>query len=67
MKLIIPSFSFISTANSVLFVKAKPVFADIEEENFGLDPKDIESKITDKTKVIIPMDYAWSHHAKFLK
>ena len=54
---IIPSFSFISTANSVLFVKAKPVFADIEEENFGLDPKDIESKITDKTKVIIPMDY----------
>ena len=54
---IIPSFSFISTANSVLFVNAKPVFADIEEENFGLSPEDIESKITDKTKVIIPMDY----------
>ena len=54
---IIPSFSFISTANSVLFVNAKPIFADIEEENFGLNPKDIESKITDKTKVIIPMDY----------
>jgi perosamine synthetase len=57
---IIPSFSFISTANSVLFVNAKPVFADIEEENFGLDPKDIEKKITDKTKVIIPMDYGGS-------
>jgi len=42
---IVPSFSFISTANSVLFVGANPIFADIEENNFGLDPKDISSKI----------------------
>ena len=54
---IIPSFSFISTANSVLFVNATPIFSDIEEETFGLDPNDIQSKITNKTKVIIPMDY----------
>ncbi len=57
-EIIIPSFSFISTANSVLFVGASPVFADIEEEHYGLDPKNIELKITDKTKAIIPMDYA---------
>jgi len=57
-EVIIPSFSFISTANSVLFVDASPIFTDIEEENYGLDPKDIERKITEKTKAIIPMDYA---------
>ena len=57
-EVIIPSFSFISTANSVLFVDASPVFADIEEENYGLDPNDVERKITEKTKAIIPMDYA---------
>jgi len=54
---IVPSFSFISTANSVLFVGANPIFADIEENNFGLDPKDISSKINSLTKGIIPMDY----------
>lgn len=54
---IVPSFSFISTANSVLFVGATPIFADIEEENFGLDPKDISSKINSSTKAIMPMDY----------
>ena len=56
-EIIVPSFSFISTANSVLFVNAKPVFADIEEETLGLDPKLISNKINPKTKAIIPMDY----------
>ena len=56
-EIIVPSFSFISTANSVLFVNAKPIFADIEEENFGLDPEKITDRITSKTKAIIPMDY----------
>lgn len=56
-EVIVPSFSFISTANSVLFVCAKPVFADIEEENFGLDVNSISNNITPKTKAIIPMDY----------
>jgi perosamine synthetase len=56
-EVIIPSFSFISTANSILFVDAKPVFSEIEETNFGLDPKLLEEKISDKTKAIMPMDY----------
>lgn len=57
-EVIVPSFSFISTANSVLFVNANPVFADIEEETFGLNPTSSEEKITSKTKVIVPVDYA---------
>jgi len=57
-ELIIPSFSFISTANAVLFVGANPVFSEIEEETFGLDPNLIQGKITDKTKAVVPMDYA---------
>ena len=56
-EIIVPSFSFISTANSVLFVNANPIFSDIEEESFGLDPKKISEKITSKTKAVLPMDY----------
>lgn len=57
-EVITSSFSFISTANSILFVNAKPIFSDIEEETFGLDPEQISSKITSNTKAIMPMDYA---------
>lgn len=55
----VPSFSFIATANSALFVGAKPVFIDIEEQNLGIDPAEIE-KITSKQKidVVIPVHYA---------
>ncbi len=56
-EVIVPSFSFISTANSVSFVGSTPVFADIEENTFGLDPKLIPQAISQKTKAIVPMDY----------
>jgi len=56
-EIIVPSFSFISTANAVLFVNSTPKFADIESTNFGLDPESISKKITTKTKAIVPMDY----------
>jgi perosamine synthetase len=56
-EVIVPSFSFISTANSVFFVNANPVFADIEDENFGLDPTRLSKHITPKTKAVVPMDY----------
>lgn len=56
-EIIVPSFSFIATANSVLFVDGKPIFADIEEDTFGLDPESILENITPKTKSIMPMDY----------
>ena len=57
-QIIVPSFTFIATSNSALFVGAKPVFADIEEDTFGLDADDVESKITKNTKAIIPVHYA---------
>lgn len=56
-EIIVPSHSFISTANCVILAGARPVFAEIEEETLGLDPKDVKKKITKKTKAIIPMHY----------
>jgi perosamine synthetase len=56
-EVIVPSFTFIATANSPLFVGAKPVFADIEEKTLGLDPQDVVRKITARTKAIIPVHY----------
>jgi dTDP-4-amino-4,6-dideoxygalactose transaminase len=54
-EVIVPSFSFIATANCVKSVGAKPVFADISAETFTLDPKDVLQKITPKTKAIMPV------------
>jgi len=56
-EIIVPSFSFISTANSVSFVGANPVFGDIEESTLGLDPNLLSQLISQKTKAIVPMDY----------
>jgi perosamine synthetase len=56
-EVIVPSFTFISTANSVILSGAKPVFADSESETYGLDAKSVEQKINNKTKAIIPIHY----------
>ena len=56
-EIIVPSFSFIATANAPLFVGAKPVFAEIEGKTFGLDPADVENKITKRTKAIMAVHY----------
>ncbi|NQE53482.1 putative aminotransferase [ANME-1 cluster archaeon GoMg3.2] len=52
-EVIVPSFTFISTANSILFQSAKPVFADVDERTFNISPNDVLEKITDRTKAII--------------
>ena len=49
-EVIVPSFTFIATANAPLFVGAKPVFADVEEETLGLDPEDVKEKVKKKQK-----------------
>ncbi len=59
-EVIVPSFTFIATANAPLFVGAKPVFADIEETTYGLNPDNVRRKITAKTKAIIPVHYGGS-------
>ncbi|MBP1908193.1 DegT/DnrJ/EryC1/StrS family aminotransferase [Methanolobus bombayensis] len=56
-EVIVPSFTFISTANTPLFVGAKPVFADIEEQTLGLNPDSVLEKITPRTKAIMPIHY----------
>lgn len=48
-------FTFIASANSILYTGAKPVFVDIEAETFNLDPEKIEKAITAKTKAIMPV------------
>lgn len=59
-EVIVPSFTFISTANAPLFVRAKPVFAEIEDKTYGLDPEDVKEKINPKTKAVIPIHYGGS-------
>ena len=48
-------FTFIATANAILFAGARPVFADIEEQTFNIAPDKIEGKITSRTKAIMPV------------
>ena len=50
-----PSFTFFATAGSIARVGAKPVFIDIDPQTFNIDPKHLKSKITPKTKAIIPV------------
>lgn len=55
---IVPSNTFVSTANVVLFCGAKPVFAEIDPRTFNIDPEDAEDRITGKTKAVIPVHLA---------
>lgn len=57
-EIIVPTMTFASTANTVVHVGAIPVFADCERDTMNIDPKDIERKITSKTKAIIPVHFA---------
>lgn len=52
-EVILPTFTFIATALCVSYTGAKPVFVDIEEETFNVDPQKLEEAITDKTKAVI--------------
>jgi len=57
-EVVVPSFSFVATANCVLYQGAKPVFVDIDPRTYNISPKEIERKVTKKTKAIIPVHYA---------
>ena len=57
-QVLVPSFSFIATANWPLMVNAVTKFVDIEEINYGMNPKNIEESISKKTKIIMPTHYA---------
>lgn len=55
-EVIVPSFSFIATANVVVHTGAIPVFVDIDPNTYNLDPEKVERAITKKTKAIIAVD-----------
>lgn len=54
-EVIVPPLTFFSTVSAVLHQNAIPIFADIDSESFCLDPSDVENKITENTKAIIPV------------
>jgi dTDP-4-amino-4,6-dideoxygalactose transaminase len=57
-EVIVPTMTFAATANAVIHAGGVPVFADCEKETMNIDPKDVERKITEKTKAIIPVHFA---------
>lgn len=56
-EVIMPSFTFPSTANAIMLRGGVPVFAEIEQDTLNIDPIDIKRKITDRTKAILPVHY----------
>src|SRR6266850_3190485 len=57
-EVIIPPYTFFSTASAVIEANAVPVFADIDLDTFNLDPKAVEAAITPRTRAIIPAHFA---------
>lgn len=62
-EVIVPSFTFAATANSVALTGATPVFADIDIDTFTLDPSSVESLVTDKTAGVMPV-HLYGHPAR---
>lgn len=56
-EVIVPSLTFVSTVAAVLYVRATPVFADIQPDTLCIDPQDIAKKISPRTKAVIPVHY----------
>lgn len=56
-EIIVPSMTFTATAEVITYMNAKPVFVDCDPDTFLINPKEIEKKITRKTKAIIPVHY----------
>lgn len=62
-EVIVPSFTFAATANAVALCGATPVFADVNVEDFCLDPDAAEAKITERTTAIMPV-HLYGHPAR---
>ncbi len=57
-EVIVPSFTFVSTANAFVLRGARPVFADIRPDTLNMDETRLERLITERTKAIVPVHYA---------
>lgn len=62
-EVIVPDITWVATANAVLYVGATPVFADVEPATWCLDPRSFESKITPRTKAVMPV-HLYGHPAR---
>ena len=54
-EVIVPAFTWVSTANVVLYCGATPVFVDVDKETYNIDIAQVKQKLSDKTKAIIPV------------
>jgi perosamine synthetase len=54
-EVICPSYTFIATANAILYTGATPVFADIEPDTGNIDPADVLQRVTPRTRAIVPV------------
>lgn len=61
-EVLVPSFTFAATANSVALTGATPVFVDIDPESYCVDPAKVEEKISSKTRAVIPV-HLYGHPA----
>ena len=61
-EVIVPSFTFAATANSVALTGATPVFADISPDTFNLDPESVRAAVTDRTAAVMPV-HLYGHPA----
>ena len=61
-EVVVPSFSFAATANAVALTGARPVFADIDPDDFCLDPSAVEAAVTPRTAAIMPV-HLYGHPA----
>jgi len=55
-EVIVPSFTFIASANAILYTGATVVFCEVDPRTYNADPADIEKRITKRTKAIMPVD-----------
>jgi perosamine synthetase len=63
-EVLVPSFTFVASANVILYEGATPVFVDIEPDTYNLDPEDLKKKITPRTKAIMVVD-VFGHPAEW--
>ena len=54
-EVILPPYTFVASANGILQQNAIPIFADVNAETFNIDPSKLESKISEKTRAIMPV------------
>jgi dTDP-4-amino-4,6-dideoxygalactose transaminase len=54
-EVLLPSFTFVATANAVVAAGGRPIFVDIKKDDYTMDVSDLKSKITNKSKVILPV------------